>query len=172
MSLDLYISHFLNQFVGKNIYADGLVIFFTEYLQYLVVLFLFLFLVVNYRKYLKMVIGALVAALFSRFIIAEIVRFIFPRSRPFVVDHTINILVSHNPAEHSFPSGHASFFFALATLVYFYNKKAGIKFFIFAFLISISRVFAGLHWLTDILGGAIVGMITGFLVFKLSKRIT
>lgn len=169
MSLDFYIFHSINGFVGKNVCLDGLAIFFAENFQYFVVLLLVLFLAVNYRKYLKMIISAILAAIFSRFIIAEIIRFIFPRSRPFV-DNNVNLLVSHNPSESSFPSGHASFFFALAAVVYFYNKKLGVAFFVFAFLISISRVFVGIHWPSDILAGAIVGIFSGWLIFKITKK--
>jgi undecaprenyl-diphosphatase len=170
MNIDYSISHFLNQFTGKSFCFDKLLFFFAEYFQFFIVFILLLFLVVNYRKYLKMVIGALAAAIVTRLGFAEIIRFLVPRSRPFVVDKSINLLVPQNPAEPSFPSGHASFFFALAAVVYFYNKKAGAIFFVFAFFISISRVFAGLHWFTDILAGAVVGIFTGWLVFVLSKR--
>ncbi len=168
--MDFLIFQQLNQFAGKYVCLDSLAIFFAENFQYFIVLLLISFLAVNYRKYLKMVITALFAAIFSRFVITEIIRFIFPRSRPFI-DNNVNLLVSHNPGESSFPSGHASFFFALATVVYFYNKKLGAAFFVFAFLISISRVFAGIHWPSDILAGAIVGIFSGWVINKIFKKI-
>ena len=71
----------------------------------------------------------------------------------------------------AFPSGHAAFFFALSTVVYFYNKKAGIGFFVASFLISISRVFGGVHWPTDILAGVLVGIFSAWFILKILRKI-
>jgi len=123
--MDLYFFHLVNQFAGKNVCLDSAAIFFAEYFQYFVVLLLILLLAVNFRKYLKMAVVAVIAAIFSRFIITEIIRFIFPRSRPFV-ENNVNLILQHSASESSFPSGHAAFYFAIAAVVYFYNKKVGI----------------------------------------------
>lgn len=169
--LDEKIFNGVNQFTGKNVCLDSAAIFFAENFQYFVVLLLVFILATNYRKYLKMAVAAVVAAVFSRFIVTEIIRFIFPRIRPFV-EKSVNILINYNSKEPSFPSGHAAFFFAMAMVVYFNSKKLGAAFFIFAFLISISRVFSGIHWPSDILAGALVGIFSGWLVYKISKRIS
>jgi undecaprenyl-diphosphatase len=168
--MDFYLFNLINQFAGKNACLDSTAIFFAEYFQYIVVFFLFLFLVKKFRKYLKMVISALGAAVSARFIIVEIIRHLILRARPFV-ENNINLLVIHNPNEASFPSGHAAFFFAIAAVVYFYNKKAGVVFFTASFLISISRVFVGIHWPSDILAGAIVGIFSGWLVVRLTRKL-
>ena len=168
--MDFYLFHLINQFAGENTCLDSMAIFFAEYFQYIVVFCLFLFLFRNFKKYLKMVISAFATAVFARFIIVEIIRYFLPKLRPFV-ENNVNLLISQNPKEPSFPSGHASFFFAIAAVVYFYNKKAGTLFFVSAFLISISRVFVGVHWPFDILVGAIVGIFSGWLIFKLAKKL-
>jgi len=59
----------------------------------------------------------------------------------------------------------------LATLVFLYNKKLGIIFYILAVLVGVGRVLALVHYPVDILGGAILGIICGFIVFKLANRI-
>ena len=178
MNLDLYIFHQINQFAGKNICLNSLAIFFAEYFQYIVIFCLLLFLVKNFRKYLKMVISALFAAVFARFVIVEIIRYCLPRPRPFVENHVNLLLYKIN--EFSFPSGHAAFYFAIATVVFLYFKKVyplpkfwwgtGILFFLAGFLISISRVFVGVHWPSDILAGAIVGIFSGWLIFKVFNK--
>ena len=81
----------------------------------------------------------------------------------------MNLLLSHE-ATSSFPSGHAAFYFALSTIIYFYNKKAGLLFLFASFLISISRVFVGIHWPFDIFAGAIVGIFSGWIILKISKK--
>ena len=163
MNIDLYLFNQINGLAGKSVCLDGLVIFFAKYFEYILILALFLFLVKNFRKYWPMVIRAFSAAILSRFIITNIIRWIWFRPRPFVQNH-INLLFNYNPQEPSFPSGHAAFYFALATIVYSYNKKTGILFFIASFLISIARVFSGIHWPSDILAGALVGIFSGWMV--------
>ncbi len=168
MNWDVSVFNFLNQYAGKNICLDSLAIFFAEYLGYFLVAILILFLLKDTKKYWPMTTMALVAAVLSRFVITEIIRFFWERSRPFV-DNTVNLILEHE-ATSSFPSGHAAFFFAMSTVVYSYNKKAGTLFIIASFLISLARVFAGVHWPTDIIGGALVGILSGWLVIKFLKR--
>ncbi|RLC39334.1 MAG: hypothetical protein DRH33_03145 [Candidatus Nealsonbacteria bacterium] len=95
------------------------------------------------------------------------IRFLWPRTRPFL-ENGINLLVEkiNQPA---FPSGHAAFFFALSLIVLFYNKKAGILFFIASILICLGRVIVGIHWPSDILAGAVVGLFSAWLVNKFFK---
>jgi len=170
MNLDIYIFHLINQFAGRYFWLDALAIFFAKYFEYLLILCLLLFLVKKFRKYLPMVIQSFAAAVISRFGIGSIIRGIWQRPRPFVTDH-INLLFSYNPAEPSFPSGHAAFYFALSTVVFAYNKKAGVLFYIASFLITIARVFSGIHWPSDILVGAAIGIFSGWLVIFFSQKL-
>ena len=115
-----------------------------------------------------MAIMALGAVVLSRLVLTEIIRWIWFRPRPFV-SHAVNLLIAHDN-EGSFPSGHVAFFFALAMAVYFYNRRAGQWLFAAAILISVARVFAGVHYPSDILAGALVGMLAGWLVWRVSNK--
>lgn len=144
-------------------------IFFAKYLPYIFVACLIFLLIYNYRKYREMVLVSLFAGVASRFIIGEVIRFLWFRPRPFVSLNFIP-LVEKSASEASFPSGHALFYFAVATSVYLYNKKLGIIFYVASFLICISRVFVGIHWPSDILAGALIGIFTALLIYKLFKK--
>ncbi len=169
MNLDLYLFNSINQFAGKWAWLDYLAMFFAQYFEYFLLLALLLFLAVNFRKYWRMALEAIVAAVFTRFVLAEIIRWLWFRPRPFIVENFIP-LIDQSPKEGAFPSGHASFYFALSTIVYCYNKKAGILFYIASFLIVISRVFVGIHWPLDILAGAALGILMGWLLNKLFRK--
>ena len=166
--LDLTIFNFINGLAGKWIWLDALTIFFAKYLEYFLIGFLFLFLLKDYKKYKAMVFEAISSVILSRLVIAEIIRQIWHRARPFI-DQNVNLLFSYDNVS-SFPSGHAAFFFALSTSVYFYNKKAGVLFFIASIFISLARVIAGIHWPSDILAGAVVGLFSGWLVHKVCRK--
>jgi undecaprenyl-diphosphatase len=65
---------------------------------------------------------------------------------------------------YSFPSGHATFFMALAVSIFLSHKKAGYLFMFFALLIGIARIIAGVHFPVDILGGFVIGALVAFFV--------
>ncbi len=165
--MDLYLFNLINQFAGRWLWLDTLGIYFAEYFGYVLILSLFLFLAIGFRKYLKMVIQAFVSAVLARFVIVEFIRWLWQKPRPFV-ENNINLLLTHDAP--AFPSGHAAFFFALSTIVYLYNKKIGILFFLGSFIICLARIFTGIHWPTDILAGAIVGVLSGWVVHKILKK--
>jgi len=167
-SLDMIIFNGVNQFALKNFWVDTLAIFFADFFQYVLILSLAIFLVVNFKKYWKMVIEALVSAVFARFAVNEIIQLFWQRPRPFV-NNNVNLLFEHLGP--SFPSGHAAFFFAISTIVFLYNKNASLLFFFASIIISLARIFSGIHWPSDILAGALVGILSGFLIYKLSKYI-
>ena len=104
--------------------------------------------------------------------ITELIRFIWHRPRPFVA-HQVNQLIEHS-ASGSFPSGHIAFLFALAMTVYFFNIKIGWIFLCLSFLVGLARVFVGIHYPLDILGGIIVGITSvifiRFLIIKKKKK--
>jgi undecaprenyl-diphosphatase len=61
----------------------------------------------------------------------------------------------------SFPSDHAALFFALATGLFFVSKRVGIFAILYTlFIISLPRIYFGLHYPTDIIAGAFIGIIT------------
>ena len=63
-----------------------------------------------------------------------------------------------------FPSGHASFYSALAVALFFINKKAGYAAGVIALIIGIARVISGVHRPIDVLAGFVVGTLIACLV--------
>ncbi len=167
--MDLTIFHYLNSFAGRYGWLDALAVFSADYLQYWLVGGL-LALAYFYRRQngFRIFTDALLAALFSRLILTEIIRFFYEKPRPFEVTNVYQ-LVNHSSGG-AFPSGHAAFFFALAAAMFLYDRFWGSVFFVGAVLISVSRVIVGIHWPADILGGAVVGIFSGVLIFFIMKR--
>ena len=63
---------------------------------------------------------------------------------------------------YAFPSGHATFFMAIAFAIFFNHKKVGYVFILFALLIGVARIVSGVHFPVDILGGYILGFAIAF----------
>ncbi len=88
-----------------------------------------------------------------------------------MVNTTIRILKS--PSDFSFFSGHASSSFAITVLTYLFlrkHRKWMVLFFIWPVLFSLSRIFVGVHYPTDIIVGALVGVASGLLFYALYTR--
>lgn len=166
--LDLYFFNLINGLADKWHWLDVFGVFSAEYLGYILVIIIFLFLLKDRKRYWRMVVYGLGAGAFARLGLAEIIHWIFPRSRPFV-NNNVHLLLNY-PNIPSFPSGHASFFFALSTVVYFYNRTTGILFVLASLLICLGRVFVGVHWPSDVIAGAVIGIFSGWVTFKLLKN--
>lgn len=162
--MDLYLFNLVNQYALKWPLLDTLGIVLAEYFGYALILAIVILVILNFKKNLRLAIQTALAGFLARFGFVGFIRWILPRSRPFV-NNNVNLLFKHNAL--SFPSGHAAFFFAISTIVYFYNKKLGSMFFLSSFLIVIARVFSGVHWPSDILTGALIGIFSGWLIHKL-----
>ena len=155
--MDLILFNFIYQFSGKWHWLDLAGIFFAKYFGYFLIGFLVLILLCKFRKYWKTFLFSLLAGVLARMILVSAIRLLWFRQRPFVSQNFIP-LISKSPDEAAFPSGHTAFFFAIATIIFYKNKKIGILFYIGSFLISLARIFTGVHWPLDILAGIIIGI--------------
>lgn len=115
-----------------------------------------------------MTVVAVASAFIARGGIVELIRRIYYHPRPWILSETHLLLAKEVQA--SFPSGHTTLAFALAMGVYLYDKKIGKWYFALAALIGFSRVYVGVHWPLDILGGIIVGAGTALIVDRLYRR--
>jgi undecaprenyl-diphosphatase len=173
MYYDLIIFNAVNGLAGRYMVLDIIGIFFADYLPYIVVIFLlgYLFWPKKDRlKNRKMVFFAGLSAIISSVLVENSVVFFYKRPRPYIALPYAHKLIAINSLYdfRSFPSSHALFFFALSASVYCYNKRLATVLFILSTLIVIARVFVGMHWPSDILAGAGLGIMTGYIVGKIS----
>jgi len=172
---DSLIFEFINNLTGKLFLIDGVFIFLSEYLIYILVgvFGLYILKIKSWKERMHMFSLGLLGVILSRGIFTPLIRFFFERQRPFVALN-IDSLISHAETG-SFPSGHIAFITPLVIALWYINKRAGTWGFVGAILVGVARIGAGVHWPTDILGGFLVGIISyaivqGFLKIKPSKK--
>jgi undecaprenyl-diphosphatase len=129
------------------------------------------FIIKNYRSKALPIMIVLALAILLSDQVSVLVKDYFQRFRP-VYDPVIGPLV-HNVlrkgSDFGFVSSHAANSFAIFVFTSRLFKNPGYRFLIFfwALLFSYSRIYSGVHYPLDILGGAILGWIIGVLCFKL-----
>jgi len=161
---DQQVLNWLNQLVEKWGFANK---FFAEYLMYAIPLIL-LWLWFYDQKSKKVALRAFVAMMVAWPILGLIIGNLVHRARPFELGG-VKELLFHRPT-YSFPSDHAAALFAVTASFWFSgNKKLSYLVLIVAIVICIFRVATGLHWPSDILAGAVLGILAGWLVDLFDK---
>lgn len=130
-----------------------------------VCLFIFIILKKKYKLFLINI------ASIASVIVNNIIKIIIKRERP-------TYLVLTNETSYSFPSGHSMisilFFGSIIYLVNKYNIKykkiITILLIIFIILVGLSRLYLGVHYLTDVLGGYLCGMVTLIIIIMFFER--
>jgi len=101
-----------------------------------------------------------------------ILKTIFERVRPCSDLPNVHLLLYNNcPTTYSFPSNHAVNCFTAAMMVSFFYKKTGVLLFLLAMLVAISRVYIGVHYPFDTVGGAMWGMLGATVVLISANKI-
>lgn len=138
--------------------------------------YLCFFFIFAYKKYWKEIVMAFVAVglivLFCDQLSSGIAKPLFHRFRPSRhpdFENIVHTVFNYRGGRYGFFSGHAanSFGFAMLIALMFRNKLLTLTMFIFAIITSYSRIYLGVHFISDIVVGMIVGILVGLLVYKI-----
>ena len=164
---------FFYNLAHQNTFLDQVIVFLAVWFPYLVILLAGVFLLMHHEVFKaespwqvfvqkkKEILKAFFSGALA-WVFAYILKFFLHYQRPFDVYSQVRSLIPENG--YAFPSGHATFFMALAFSIFFFHKKAGYVFMFFALVIGVSRIIVGVHFPVDILGGLILGVLVAYLV--------
>ena len=156
---------------GVNLELDLLMVGFTVVGMTYILMFIVPALYWSKRRWDAFDVAVLLAA---SDILSEVLKVIFARPRPFDTLADVNMIHWDGltvASSFSFPSGHALRAFAVgAYLVYSSGWRIRIPSVVIPIMIGISRIYLGLHWPSDVVGGAVIGILLATLIYWLGKR--
>lgn len=130
------------------------------------------------RKYsIIFILAAFAAVGASDFLTSGVMKPAFERYRPSRdpdVAARVHIVKDYRGGKYGFASSHASNTFAIAAFFFLLWRKRSywvVLLLFWAFIVSISRVYLGVHYPGDIVVGGLIGMVLGYLFYKLSVLI-
>jgi Membrane-associated phospholipid phosphatase len=178
LNLDRYIFIFVNGFHCP--FMDSVMVFFTNansWIPLYILLLLYIIYRFSYKEKRYIYTIALVAAIVLTFTFTDIlsaqIKELVQRLRP-GHDPTLEGIVRLLDGKgglYGFPSSHAANVFGLAmiTALSFKVKWYSIVIYVWAFLVSYSRLYVGRHFLLDVICGAALGILIAYLLHILLK---
>lgn len=160
-------------------WLDQLMFYMTDAVFWIPVYLILLYLVTktyNWKIMLWSLLGVALTITLADRISVELFKEVFLRYRPshnLEIKDAVHIVNDYRGGKYSFVSSHATNFFGIVTYVSLLIRKKYRRaipwLILWALLICYTRIYLGVHYPGDILGGAILGALIGFLVYQLFK---
>jgi membrane-associated phospholipid phosphatase len=175
--VDVWLITHINQQWGNG-FLDTVLPFMRETLFWVpLYLFLLLFVTGNFgARGWWWVLGAVLTAALADILSSQVIKQTVMRTRPCQdadVSVQLRFFINYCPQSSSFTSSHSTSHFSQA--MYFFltlrhvTKWSGL-FFVWAFVIAYTQVYVGVHYPFDVLCGAILGCLIGFLMAKMFHK--
>lgn len=148
--------------------ADYLMIFGAEYVIYFIFILMFFLTIKGGVKEKKSLFLALICLPIA-VIIVKLIHLFFFEPRPFI-DYAISPLILHK-ADASFPSRHTLIAAVIAFSYVYFKSKWALLFLLLMLWVGISRIYVGVHYPLDIIGGIAIGIITFLIALQIKKII-
>lgn len=167
--MDASLFEMINHLAGKFPWLDAVMILSAKYLLVLFALALIIFYLTFQAGQQRLAVLAGVSTLVALGI-AQGISFLDPRPRPYLT-HVARLLIART-SDPSFPSDHATFCFAIATMIWLYHRGLGSVLLGLALWVGVSRIYVGTHYPTDVLGGAVLGIAVSLIIDYLARQNT
>ncbi len=170
LEIDRALLFFIN-ITLKNPLFDWLMPFITSFgnFKLLIIAGAILLFILGTKREKVFLILLITTILIADFVSAQIFKNLFFRVRPCNALQGIHLLVGCT-SSYSFPSNHAVNITVFATLISFKYRYLMIPAIILAILVCFSRVYVGVHYPLDVIGGALIGLLIASGVLYLDKR--
>ena len=147
----------------KNPYCDVFFFYYTNIAGPRFLVALSVVMLIFGKRWIGDAAYEMVLALVLSTLVAQLLKRIISRSRPYWVMKNLNTY-GIDLTDYSFPSGHTTAAFTVATTFSLYFPKIATLCFIMAILVAISRTYLAVHYPTDVLAGILIGIGVAYVV--------
>jgi undecaprenyl-diphosphatase len=172
--IDKSIFYFIN-FTLSNVVFDNFFPFITNLRNWLPIYLIGISLIIykDKTRAFYIIFGIILLITISDQISSHLLKNFFPRLRPMNDPYNIPIIriLVGKTSTLSFPSSHNFNNFAVAVFLSYYYTSYRIYFYSIAALVGFSRIYVGAHYPSDVLGGAIIGLLIGFMFIIIYNKI-
>ena len=159
LKFDFFILDFIQGYMRCG-FLDAVMVFFTKLGDNGLIWIVLTLICLITDKYRKLGSAMAIALVLSLLLGNEALKELVARPRPFQLKETALLIAA--PPGYSFPSGHTMSSFAAAAAIGLMNKKHAAWAYVLASLIAFSRMYLYVHFFTDVLAGALLGVVFGW----------
>lgn len=171
--MDTTLFQAINGLAGHNPFLDGLLTFMSAYgplilIAVSVILWFWPGQQIARESRQRVILIAVLSVVVA-LLVNQVIIHLWVRPRPYdTLPATLLLSPTHEP---SFPSDHATFSFAIAFALLFISAPLGGLGLIIAAIIAFARVYTGQHYVSDVIGGAVIGVICTVLFWSLRSTL-
>lgn len=176
--LDIWLLHAVNGLSGRSYLVDQIIFFFSESnlvktIPFITCLWVLWLAPQCSRERRETILGTIVAVVVALAVTRVLAGVLPTRVRPYVNPDVgfHSPIIGYDAKDNlvdwsSFPSDHATYFFALAAGLWLISRHLGFWFGLWALWISWQRIYLGLHYATDLVAGALIGIVATALIAR------
>jgi membrane-associated phospholipid phosphatase len=164
-TIDTYLFNTINHGLANGLF-DSFMPFFTDHSYYLLLPFVVWLFIKDHKKAMLATVLSIVSLMFSDWAV-HLMKEAIERPRPFMVLDNARVLVGKGKA-FSMPSGHAaSAFSVVLPIIILFGGFVRPVLIVGAIAVAFSRVYVGVHYPSDVLAGAFIGVLTALFTLYL-----
>jgi undecaprenyl-diphosphatase len=164
-----YLFRLINDLGKQHPFFNPILVFIAEYMVIFLALAVVTFWFTRIKQNRIMVICGSITFVIAE-ILGKLAGKIHSNNQPFAELSNVNQLIEQ-AVDNSFPSDHTILFFSFCMTFWLFRGGKGFLWILLAVLVGISRIWVGVHYPADITVGAIISIISAFMVFRIVPKL-
>lgn len=160
---NIHLFRAVNDLGKEHLFLNPIMIFIAEYLVWVLALTVLVFWITRNSNSRMMVICAGLTFILAE-VLGKIAGTIHSNEQPFASLTNVNQLIE-KAVDNSFPSDHTILFFSFCITFWLFTRGWGFLWGLLALVVGVSRIWVGVHYPADVLVGALISVVSAFVIY-------